>query len=319
MNEDRNINTIPVGCRFTGRSHLKKNMPCQDAFSVGETSDGRLVVAIADGVSSSPKSEKASEIAAAAAVEFWQDFHTAFPDEKAWKAALYTCMNYALRKTDELREDDEAFSFETTLMVSIISPGNEMHYAYAGDGGIYLLSDEGEVSLLEEPVRDEDGCVYTLSEGPDHWHSGTSVLSEISAVLMVTDGISDVIREAGTDYSLAKMFVQKADSDTEYAEICKQVLSDPCFRNMDDDVCVVMCKTDQHQSSSGKESEAPAAEPEAETDPEEAGIEAAQNAERAETQTVLPCHEKKTGNDKKGENLNNRTVSIFRKLFEKNK
>ena len=320
INEQKN-NTFTAGCRFAGKSHVKKKMPCQDSFSIGESKDGMVIMAVADGGSNSSHSENASTIATTAAVEFWEEFHTAYPDDRAWKSALYTCLNYALRRIDELRNSGteavtEAFSFETTLMVAIINPLEEMHYAFVGDGGIYLLSEKGIASLVEEPMRAEDGCVYTLSEGPEQWHFGKVDLSNISGVLMVTDGVSDVIRQSGTDCSLVNRFIQKTTSNTEFAEICKQILSDPDFKDMDDDVCIVMYQADQLHLPSKDKSGKPTIDCVSQEKTEEVINETVKISERDEPKIVLPWHDHKTRDDRGGDNSHNRPGSIFRKLFE---
>ncbi len=235
--------TVAVrACSFTGRRHAEKKKPCQDAYASGTSREGWTVVAVADGVSGSPFSELASQAAVKAAAEFWTVFHTAFPGENAWRSALYTGMNYALQKTDQLRaEHPMPYALETTLTVVLINPGKELLYSSVGDGGVYLRTKNGNIVSLGDPMRDEDGSVYTLSSGPGHWSFGRRGLTDVEAVLVVTDGISDTIRETGKDFSLAKRFIVSAESDPEYGEICGKVLSGAEFREMDDDATVVLC------------------------------------------------------------------------------
>ena len=212
---------------------------------MGTSFEGWTVIAVADGVSGSPFSELASQTAVQAAIEFWAEFHTMFPGEDAWKSAMYTCMNYALQKTDQLRaEHPEPYALETTLTVVLINPWKQLLYSRVGDAGIYLRTEDGNTILLGDPIRDEEGSVYTLSSGPKYWSFGSRTLKDVEAVLVVTDGISDIIRKAGKDFSLAKRFIVNADSDPKYGEICRKVLSGIEFTDMDDDATAVLCMRD---------------------------------------------------------------------------
>lgn len=228
-------------CQFVGKGHIKKHMPCQDAYAFGTSCDGWLVLALADGVSNSPHSETAARIAADAAVESLVTFHTAFPEESAWYSALRTAMNYALRKIDELAgEHQESFGFETTLAIILLNPGKEMFYIYTGDGGVYLRSENDIILLTEKRMRTDDGSVFTLSSGPEYWNYGRKDISDIQAVLMVTDGVSDVIREGEDHYALAQCFMQPVESNTEYQSACEKVLQEKRFEVMDDDASFVL-------------------------------------------------------------------------------
>lgn len=239
-------------CSFTGKSHIRSGKPCQDAYSVGKCSDGRIVLAVADGVSNSPHSEIASRVATKAAVEFWQTFDTAFPGYDTWQSALPACMNYALRKVEEAGKEVNCEP-ETTLAVALVSPEKELDYACIGDGAIYVLTDTGSVRSLKPPMRDEDGSVYTLSAGPELWNTGVAPLKEIQAILLVTDGISDVIRTTKSGYSAAIPFMQEPGSDALYDQFCENALKEQPFQNMEDDATFVLCRLKQAANGERKD------------------------------------------------------------------
>lgn len=232
-----------VACRFTGKSHVRSGKPCQDAYAVGKAKDGRIILALADGVSNSPNSEAAAQAAVQAAVEFWQEFDTGFPGEDAWRSAFRASMNYALRKAEEAGAGrEEAYGYETTLIIALVQPGKEMVYSFVGDSGIWLQQDDGSIRLAEERMREEDGSVCTLSSGPEGWKYGKQNLEDCRAVLLATDGVSDTIREADEHYALAGSFLAGAATDEDYEKHCRAELEKDAFRDMEDDATFVLCR-----------------------------------------------------------------------------
>lgn len=239
-----------TACQFIGKSHQKKRMPCQDAYAIGYGDNGLVVLAIADGVSSSPHSELAAQTAVSAVIEFWKDFHTYFAVEEVICTALQACMNYALRKVDDINiEKTEPFAYETTLSIVLIQAGKSIHYINAGDSSIYILTDREEVMLLDQQMRHDDGSVYALSSGPSHWVTGNMPSTGIKAVLLVTDGVSDAIQTNSKDFTLAKSFMQKTDSNSAYQAVCESVLSQKCFQSMDDDATFLLYHMPENPST----------------------------------------------------------------------
>ena len=229
---------------FRGKKHVRKNMPCQDACSTGITGDGWIVMAVSDGVSSSPYSEKAAAAAVKAVVSFWREFKTCFQGADEICPVLRSSMNYALMETDKIAEaGPEPYGFETTLLIVLVNRlKQEMYYAYVGDGGIYVLSKDERVYRLTDVMRDEEESVYTLSAGPEQWKTGSRGLSDISSILIVTDGISDVISSSGEEFSAASLFVYREDDFRDsFRDHCEKVLATPLFLNMDDDATIALC------------------------------------------------------------------------------
>ena len=227
---------------FRGTKHIRKGMPCQDAYAAGLSGDGFIIMTVADGVSSSPHSEEAAGAAVKAVVDFWREFSSYFNEKSEIFSALQASMNYALLITDSLRKDDqEAYSYETTLSIVAVNPQKkEMYYSNAGDSGIYLLERDGTVESVAEIMREKDGSVYALSEGPEKWKFGARDISNTKAILMMTDGISDVIRSQGDGCKTAKRFMEGQKTEESYRDFCKKILSEDLFFNMDDDAAIVL-------------------------------------------------------------------------------
>ena len=230
---------------FRGKKHARKNMPCQDACSTGITGDGWIVMAVADGVSSSPFSGEAARAAVEAVVTFWREFKTCFQGAEEICSVLRTSMNYALMETDRLMEGSrEPYGFETTLLIVLVNRRKqEMYYSWVGDGGIYVVSKEGRVDRLTDVMRDEEEAVYTLSAGPGLWKTGSRGISDTRSILMVTDGISDVIGSKSGDFRTARLFTNREEDDSpeDFREHCREILAAPPFLDMDDDAAIALC------------------------------------------------------------------------------
>ncbi len=250
MNTDNNyVSPVAPTVRevvIRGRKHIEKGIPCQDFCCTGISSDGWIVMAVADGVSSSPHSEDAAKTATQAVIAFWKEFNTYFSGESEVLSALQASMNYALMETDTLRNSSQnAYGFETTLSIVLVIPQKkEMYFSYVGDGGIYLLTTDGHICLLTDVMRDDEGSVTTLSEGPGKWKFGRRTTADLRFILMVTDGISDVIRSKRNNYQAAKLFMNEKDSIENYRSFCQGILREHLFCNMDDDAAIVLYALD---------------------------------------------------------------------------
>jgi serine/threonine protein phosphatase PrpC len=58
-----------VGAKVTGCSHIRSDMPCQDAFALRLLPGETLIVAIADGAGSSARSDVGAQFAVQAALD----------------------------------------------------------------------------------------------------------------------------------------------------------------------------------------------------------------------------------------------------------
>ena len=250
------------GCTLPGKKHLKEDMPCQDAVSMTQNPDGWIVLAIADGVSSSPHAELGAQCAVSAVREYWNDVSTPFATQEGILPLLRSTLNFAQRKIDVLKESSgwpiESDCCETTLGVALIIPGEQAFFAYVGDGGIYTLDSSGKTELISESKSPDSQQVTPLSAGPQSWHFSTRRLDGICSVVMVTDGIADTVRGKTADYSLLRSFLQYSPSDSisGYRDFCRKVLEGDDFAAMTDDAAVTFWQLSQiHDTDRSSEQE----------------------------------------------------------------
>ena len=175
-----------------GISHERNHMPMQDSWAAAKLENGWIVMAVADGVGSEPRADEGSRIAATTAVEhvrrFWghqvDDQSMEYMMQAAYHAASAAIFASAREMQAPMRE------YSTTLHMVIFSDGI-LYMMHAGDGGIAILTEEGRIRRLTEPMKGPDGeSVIPLQGGTKAWRF--SVCRErAQSVLLATDGFWD--------------------------------------------------------------------------------------------------------------------------------
>ncbi|MFH8628205.1 PP2C family serine/threonine-protein phosphatase [Streptomyces vietnamensis] len=132
------------GTSAIGYRHLRERMPCQDAWRMRRTPSG-LVLAVADGAGSAPRSEEGAKQAVRLATRAFEPLVTPWerlPDAHARKEAL----------TEAFGEVRAAFlewcggnpgPYATTLTVVVLAPG-WLGQLSVGDGLVVVRSDVGD-------------------------------------------------------------------------------------------------------------------------------------------------------------------------------
>ena len=175
-----------------GTSHERNNMPMQDSWAAAELENGWIVMAVADGVGSEPRADEGARIAATAAVDHVRRFWGCRVDDRsmenmmraAYHAASAAIFAQARANRTPMRE------YSTTLHMVIFSDGL-IYIMHAGDGGIAILTEEGQIMRLTTPMKGPDGeSVVPLQGGRKAWRF--SVCRErAQSVLLATDGFWD--------------------------------------------------------------------------------------------------------------------------------
>lgn len=179
---------------LAGTSHLNKNIVCQDANEVKRMSNDWIVAVIADGVGSAKYSDKGSSIAVLESVKFieeniCEEWHT-----ESLQSLLLLAFHHALKAIKKQSELDENSirDYDTTL-TCIIYNGVNVVYGHVGDGGIIILNNFGEFSLVTTAQKGEEfNTVIPLRAGPKSWVFGTTS-EKVAAIALLTDGIYDIV------------------------------------------------------------------------------------------------------------------------------
>jgi serine/threonine protein phosphatase PrpC len=198
----------------------------QDAGIVGRSSSGAVVIAVADGVSSSDKADVASATAIAAAYEVMME---AAGDEVGTDvvtravAAAHAAV-IAIPYTDTRREEPE-----TTIVVALVR-GKDVTVAWVGDSRAYAINSkyarlitrddswladavEGGSMTMDEALADRRSHSITqclgMLDDDIHIHTRSMTLDPDTWLLLCTDGLwnyldqlpamADAVAQAGQD------------------------------------------------------------------------------------------------------------------------
>lgn len=225
-----------------GKKHQQKGIPCQDSCVFFKTASGGIFMAVADGVSSSPMSERASYRATEALKEFWQNYLSPYDSEQEIKSAFFASFNYALKQTKEDAADQNIpGALETTLTAVLLTGEGTLFGMNAGDSAAWIVAEDGEPICLTMRMQDDQGSVMALSEGPSSWQFFKAE-RRMSGVLLVTDGIQDIIqKEKQRAFITLAGYIKKNAADQAEAE---DLTREEGFEAADDDIsfCMLMAQ-----------------------------------------------------------------------------
>ena len=200
-----------------GYSHEISNMPMQDSFAALELDNGWIVLAVADGVGSKPYSDIGAQKAVEAVVNHINNFWGYYIDDASVETMLYAAYQSACAEIFEQALKDKAsiHEYSTTLHTVIFSDGL-LYIMHAGDGGIAILTEEGEYKKITSPMKDTDGeAVIPLQAGPEKWQFVVSH-DRAQSVIVATDGFWDKLcpsildgygYKSGIEKSIATFFM----------------------------------------------------------------------------------------------------------------
>ncbi|MDX1951610.1 MAG: PP2C family serine/threonine-protein phosphatase [Verrucomicrobiota bacterium] len=143
-------------CSVQGKSHAKRNEPCQDAhaFTVLE---GILIFVVADGAGSASMGEVGAKIAASTACEaVARTIPSTQRDEEAWRKTIMDAVTTARDRmiTEAESKGGLLREYACTLMVGVCGL-DFITGAQVGDGAIIYLDAEGTGECLIPPSSGE--------------------------------------------------------------------------------------------------------------------------------------------------------------------
>lgn len=190
------------GLSLQGLSHAAEGRECQDAHLCREAAGGQVVLGVADGVGSAPKSAAGSQEAVERAVSFVADHLPVDADARVICSLILAAMLVA---DDAVRAlawsaGDASEMYDTTLTIAVLD--REVCYVgHSGDGGALGITAAGEVVMLTTEQKGEDGVsVIPLGAGHSSWQIARYA-EPLRAVVLATDGLLGqlkpyVLREA---------------------------------------------------------------------------------------------------------------------------
>ena len=203
-----------IKVNMAGPYHLKKNIPCQDAFYIRETPENVVVGAVADGLGSELNSDIGAKVQSNVAVrECCNNYKKGMnPDEvvSMMKRAFTKAYKEVVKVAS--KDGNDVDQYDATLCL-VIYDGEKLYYGQSGDSGLVVALSDGTYCKVTEQQRDEDGNVYPLCFGPEYWDFGF-VEGKVTAAMLMTDGVWDQIcppvlryEEQPINVALAEMFM----------------------------------------------------------------------------------------------------------------
>ena len=212
-----------------GFSHELGNMPMQDSFAALELDNGWVVLAVADGVGSKPYSDIGAQKAVEAVVNHISHFWGFYIDDESIEIMLYAAYQSACAEIFEQALKDKAsiHEYSTTLHTVIFSDGL-LYIMHAGDGGVAIITEDGEYKKITTPMKDTDGeAVIPLQAGPEKWQFYVTH-ERAQSVIVATDGVWDKLcphildsygYKSGIEKSIATFFMSPWARDWEREDL----------------------------------------------------------------------------------------------------
>lgn len=210
------ILTTAYGISLTGKSHLARGIPCQDAHAIVKLNNGWWIAAVADGVGSASHSQIGSYIAAYECVRYCEQNIPKSDNKEDILSVIKSAYAHAFYMIVKESENNghPIYNYDTTLH-TVIYNGDQLFYGHSGDGGIIGLDTSGEYVVITKPQKGSDyESVIPLRSGPDSWEFG--YYSGLVSVAVITDGMLETIcnyllRKDGNDSVYVPLVTYFAD------------------------------------------------------------------------------------------------------------
>ncbi|WP_424183594.1 protein phosphatase 2C domain-containing protein [Actinokineospora sp. G85] len=195
------------GASVRGLSHRAFGKPRQDEYGYQVTPDGRyLVLCVADGISSGPRSHQAAEVAVRTGVALLVNaLAQVTPGEIDWEQTLREVaghiVTFARKRVPggEAMDADEVVAWMgTTATYAVVDLAHEVfdvHVAVVGDSSAWLLTEPGWHPLAEVKNADADIATSAVEALPKLSSRPRLIIQERvypgEALVLMTDGVGD--------------------------------------------------------------------------------------------------------------------------------
>lgn len=179
------------GISVAGKSHLERNLGCQDACRYLELANNWSAALIADGVGSKRNAEAGAKKAVAAAAEFLLQHPLPTWAEDNIIALLRMAFATALHAVSLLAADENAdwSDYDSTLTIAIYN-GRYFGFGHCGDGGIIAMDMAGTLFVPTQRQKGESFNTVSPLRNHGQWSFDCSP-EPVKAVMLMTDGLFD--------------------------------------------------------------------------------------------------------------------------------
>jgi hypothetical protein len=188
---------IVLGASVQGTSHLKIDLPCQDAHAYRVLSDSVIIAAVADGLGSAIYSGVGSQLAVSSAIDYLaQELRKAVPEEEsAWTQLVRDGFLAAASRLEAEAQKDQAAlrDYSTTLIVAVLT-SDWLATGQIGDGAVVASLQDGGLVLISLPQNEEYVNVTYPLTMPDMANIAEFKACEakVNALALMSDGMQHV-------------------------------------------------------------------------------------------------------------------------------
>lgn len=179
-----------IGASVRGTSHLRGQLPCQDAHAWKRLAGGALALAVADGAGSAAHAEAGARAAAHAAAGSLAASAASVADGD-WTAALDAALAAALAAVEAEARAREVEPRElSTTLIACVATGDSVTVAQVGDGAVIAADAEG-MRALTAPISGEfaNETVFLTSAGAIESAQRATWRGQALHLAVFTDGL----------------------------------------------------------------------------------------------------------------------------------
>ncbi len=179
-----------VARSIVGESHIKYNIPCQDAFA-HKTYEDYVIIAVADGVGSSAKSDKGAQMAVNTCVDcIIQQLKKPSTEDLDYWEILRGSFHTARKKVElEAVLNNCSINDYASTLIAVIMLNNSVWCAHLADGAVVIQTNDS-LEILSKPDNYEyENMVIPLTS--DIWEQHIRLSEQrdnVYAVALFTDG-----------------------------------------------------------------------------------------------------------------------------------
>ncbi len=185
-----------VGSSVVGTSHVRLELPCQDAHGFVLLPDGILLLAVADGAGSASRSAEGSSLAVRSSLDFLAaQLATSAPAEDwEWNDLLRHTLDHARQALEAQADPGLLHELATTLLLAVVTE-NTFATLQVGDGALVSRQLGGALRVLT-PVTDSEYInVTSFITGPAYQQDALCTVlpaAAVDALAVFTDGLQYV-------------------------------------------------------------------------------------------------------------------------------
>jgi hypothetical protein len=241
-----------VGASVRGLSHIKADLPCQDAHVWRDLPGGAIVLAVADGAGSASLSQLGAARAAVAATEWVSELmKQSWPrDDDEWHGLLLATLETAHDAVKVAAKKRKAPPRElASTLIVLVATHNLVAAAQVGDGGAVVLRRDGHLYSLTAPTRGEfvNETIFCTSDNYLKAAQFSVWRGEVAGVAALSDGLQhlalklpDNAPHAAFFTPLFRLSAESPDPRSAEKQLRDFMQSDRITSRADDDLTLVI-------------------------------------------------------------------------------